>query len=453
MNKNMMIHESDFKMLFDLIAAFSDFRKDNNKANDKDPMRGMSSLAKAVSKMTLTFPVICSRGIDIETASMISKAMEKNFVSMLQRMFAAYQISSDADLMSYVQKFHNNVSDKIVELDDIYGLEDIIKSLNDSTMEPMTGYEIACMMEAMRQSDYVLPTDINEISLRNFMIHEGAATLFTDEELKNRRDTREERRDSREARAELRDIEKNRRERDNQAGRARKDAVDYFAKQVPDSEYKKANELMPTNMIVNFTVKDNKGKKLDEFKSGVVGIKAKLYPVASDDVVKHIAERNASNNWLTNLFRASTKEISFMKDFVFALDKAKTDAMSMSTRNPTSDKMWKVLERRATVSKLNKAMKSNNSAAAISTLVISQEEVEYLRKYHSVDVERLAVVRGLLDTLNLIAVVIVDETLEVAKFCFDDGENMWETISFNHLQRETSNGEYKKVINMMTKAR
>ena len=146
-------------------------------------------------------------------------------------------------------------------------------------------------------------------------------------------------------------------------------------------------------------------------------------------------------------------EISFFKDFLFAIDKAKIDAMSLSTRKSSSDKMWKVLERRATSSKFKRAFKQNNNMAAITSLVISQDEVEYMRKNYNVDIERLGTIVSLFSSLNLICIVIVDESLEVAKFIFDEQDPSWETISFNHLERESNDNTYKKVVNLMTKMR
>ena len=232
-----------------------------------------------------------------------------------------------------------------------------------------------------------------------------------------------------------------------------------FKNQVLDSDYKKANELMPTSLVVNFKAykdTDDEGNKLSapivhDYTNAIVGVKAKLYPVGSDDIVTHIADKAQSKNWLTNFFRATTRETSFMKDFVLAIDKAKIDAMSLSTRKSTSDKMWKVLERRATVSRLKRAMRDNNSSAAITTLVVSQEEVEYLRKNNLADLERVSTVLGLFDSLNLMCICIVDESLEVAKFIYDEEDPTWETISFTHLERESSDNTYKRVVNLMTK--
>lgn len=465
MNNCKVIHESQLGAIMDMIAALKDL-KDADVANQqkKKPLSGMTSLSKATSNMTLVFPVICSRGISIENASMVSKAVEKNAVSMLQKLLSAYNISTESDLISYIQQFHRNISTKSVDLDDIFRIA-------DGADAALTKHEAMMIQEDMKNLDYYLPDPISEHALTSFVVHEGKAEpVITRDERRRDYDENRERqlkkdREHDEDRARQRDRDdRNQREHDEDrefdkytrqnnarkdSARLDKDRVDYFNKQVVDSEFKKANELMPTTMAVNFTVITSDGQKIDRYESALVGVKAKLYPVGSEDIVSHVAEKTTDRNWLTNLFRASTRETSFLKDFVLALDKAKIDAMS--TRNSSSDRMWKVLERRATCSRLNRILRTNNAASAITTLCVSQEEVEYLRKYHNIDMERTAVIAGLFDSLNLMCVCIVDETLEVAKFIFDEAEPMWETISFTHLEREASDGAYKKVINLMTK--
>lgn len=455
MNNCKVIHESQLGAILDMISAFKDLNDKDVK--DKRPMSGKSSLAKATSNMTLVFPVICSRGVSIENASMVSKAVEKNAVSMLQKLLSAYNISTETDLLSYIQQFHKNISTKSVDLDDIF-------RLTEGADEPLTRQEEMAIREDMKNLDYYLPSSISESALTRFTVHEGAVDdndhIYDITKAERRRDYEENRdrqkkkdREHDEDRARNRDREdyENRNSVHKDIARLNKDRTEYFNKQTLDSDFKKANELMPTNMAVNFTVITSDGQKIDRYESAVIGVKAKLYPVSSDDVVKHVADKTTDRNWLTNLFRASTRETSFLKDFILALDKAKIDAMSMSTRNSSSDRMWKVLERRATCSRLNRILRTNNAASAITTLCVSQEEVEYLRKYHNIDMERTAVIAGLFDSLNLMCVCIVDETLEVAKFIFDEADPMWETISFTHLEREASDGAYKKVVNLMTK--
>ena len=215
---------------------------------------------------------------------------------------------------------------------------------------------------------------------------------------------------------------------------------------------------MPTMLAVNFKVKtDNAG--LQDYGNAVIGVKAKLYPISSNDIVSHVIDKVTGNaNWLVNILKVITREISvssFVKDFVLAIDKAKMDAATHSSRHSSgASKMWGVLERRAVRSKTNRMMRNSNSAAAaITTLCISQEEVEYIKKNSSptVDLESLSVVKGLFESYNLICICIVDEALEVAKFVFDTNDPTWEVIPFTHLERESSDNTYKRVVNLIAK--
>lgn len=522
MNKHMMIHESALGQLLDFIDVFKKIaekhgddyeagRKALNDYNKKKPMFGASSIAKATSDLTLVFPVICSRGISIENSSMVTKALEKNFTTMLQQLIAASNISSHRDVRSFIKDFHGNMDNTVINLDDIIRMTESVAEISATDRRSI--------MEDMKNIDFHLPDAISETALTGYTIYEGKAEEDKNNKNRSRRNTSNNRginntydflgdlNDSRSydnsttnnytapvsfdssdnssrtysyngpmnfdsSRNTTNNNSKNYNgpvtniygpdpnSPEERAARGaknmhdyRKGSSEYFKNQVLDTDFKKANELMPTVMVVNFKVESDDGK-FQEYGEGLIGVKAKLYPIASDDVIRHIADTSSNRNWLTNFFRATTREISFVKDFVLALDKAKLDAMSFSVRgNNTSDRMWKVLERRALNSHVNRSMRvsNNSSAAAITTLCISQEEVEYLRKHHSLDLERIAVVRGLFESLNLICICIVDETLEVVKFIYDTNDPSWETVSFTHLERESSDNTYKRVVNLMTK--
>lgn len=447
------IHESVIKDIMDLWDGIKDVKakvKDEKKLSSKHPMGMSSSIAKLSSNLTLVFPVICSRGVSIDKAGMISKAVEKNAVSMLQRLFSVWQVvdhDGPKDFQQFIAQFHSNLSTRVATLDDVFDLSSRVgdwaaekgyidkswkqESVNMASLE----YEYTrAVKEDMKNLDFVLPSSINESSLNQYVVKEGAVKIRSTVRGSDTRAPEAPKKD--EVGLHFRDP---------------KSSTDYFKDQIPDAEYKKANELMPTPMVVNMRYKDKEGK-VGDIVSAMLAVKAKLYPVGSEDIVKHVADKSKDNNWITNFFRATTREISFMKDLVLAIDKAKIDAMSLSDRQSSSDKMWKVLERRATVSRLKKAMRANN-AAAITTLCMSQEEVEVLRKEHGVDIERVSTALGLFESYNLMCICIVDESLEVAKFIFDEKEPSWETISFTHLERESSDNTYKRVVNLMTKMR
>ena len=201
-------------------------------------------------------------------------------------------------------------------------------------------------------------------------------------------------------------------------------------------------------MYVNFvTVTDD--SKYPIASTMVIGIKAKLYAVDSEDIMNRIKVKRNDRNLTLNLVRATTREISFFRDFLFAIDRAKIDALSQSNRG-SSNKIWKVLERRALKSKIRRRLFMTNDATAISTLVVSQEDVEYLRKTEYINVEDPRVIRPILDAYNLMGFVIVDESLEIAKFIYDTGEDIYEILTFDNLERESKDNS-KKIINLMSK--
>jgi hypothetical protein len=228
-----------------------------------------------------------------------------------------------------------------------------------------------------------------------------------------------------------------------------KNWAEYFNKQILPSDIKKANELMPTTMVINFVTPGEEGGDAIATHA-VIGVKAKMYPVASTDIIDRIKAKNKDNNGFNNFIRATTSEISFWKDFVFAVDKAKLDALS-SSRRGSSSPIWKLLERRALKSRIRRNFRMPNDATAITTLVLSQPEVEWLKKEENIDMMNPYTARSLMESFNLMGISIVDESIEVARFVFDTGDDDYESLTFSALEREASDSTYKKVVNLMTK--
>ena len=227
-------------------------------------------------------------------------------------------------------------------------------------------------------------------------------------------------------------------------------SADIAKNRLVDQDVKKANELVPTLMHVNFVSVDDKSK-YPISTSLVVGVKAKLYAIDGVDIMDRLKVKHNDKNLLLNLIKASTREISFFKDFILAIDKAKIDAISQSRRG-SSSKMWKVLERRATKSKIRRFLSMKNDATAITTVCITQDEAEFLKKTEYIDIENSKTIRPIMDAYNMMGFVIADESLEVCKFMFDTGDDQWEMLTFNNLEKEQKDNT-KKIINLMSKMR
>ena len=237
-------------------------------------------------------------------------------------------------------------------------------------------------------------------------------------------------------------------ENDKQYAEYLKNMGEYHNKVVLNTEYKKANELQPTMMVVNFMRhSDETG---DSINTAVIGIKAKIYPVSSADICNRISGKLDDKNVLTNFVRATTNEIAFFRDFLFAIDNAKMDALSYG-KNATSNKLWKVLERRSIKSKFRRSLKMYNDATAITTLVLSENDAEYLKKVHNVDILNVNKARKILDAYNFMCICVLNQSTEVASILYDTGDDTYEMIPFSGLEREASDNSYKKMVNLLSK--
>lgn len=445
MNQCQQLHETIVRDIIDVMDDVKDFDQIEWIRNRNN----VGSIAKRTSNLVLVFPVICSTSISMKTASIITKAIERKCVSLLQILFSSMQLTSVDNMYDYLRQFHTNLDLRSgLTLDDFMGIMD--KMVDEGAIE-ITDMELyQAVKEDMHNINYYLSTELNPTSINDYRMRKdiyGESHIIKEA---NDADKLFGKYSKDMQNIINKGIDNNIKKRNKEIYDNNKDAtkqVDYFRYQLSTGEVNKANELMPTTMMVNFTTKDDKGSYYTT--TGVVGVKAKLYPVDAMDICNRISSKYKDSNSLFNLVRASTREISFFKDLAFAIDKARIDAVNMA-RESNNAKMFKVLERRAQRNRFSSLLKKND-ASPITSLVVSQEEVEYLKKYHSVDMEKSYVTRSILENYNLMDIVIADESLEVAKFLFDDGDGVFEALTFDSLEKEAKDSSYKKVVNLMSK--
>jgi len=122
MNKYRGLHETVVKELIDLIDLFKNTDAEEILDSTKRSKFASTSIAKIASNMTLVFPVLCSDNLTIDTAMMISKAIERKAVVMLQILFSACQISDAKDVEDFIGRFHSNI-----KLGDKFTVDDFIR--------------------------------------------------------------------------------------------------------------------------------------------------------------------------------------------------------------------------------------------------------------------------------------------------------------------------------------
>lgn len=417
-NECKALHETFVKELIDLIDTIRDTNIEEILDSKNRSKYSKTSLAKLTDNLVCVFPVMVSSSMSIDTAIMVMKAIERKAAVMLQLLFSAYQLQDSENLVDVLAQFHSNI-----KLNDKMDVDDVISVMDRITEGAGVKVDynaLKAIREDMRNIQFYFEENVNPHSLNDISIGRDPYNRSTIVEGFDR----------------------------NCRGNFGARSVNDVSKSFAANDIKKANELMPTTLAVNFYAGDTENHVLIE--GAVIGVKARLIPVASNDIVNHVISKIEDKNWLLQLLRATTRETSFAKDFLFAIDKAKIDALSHS-RQGSSNPMWKVLERRAMGSKLKRLLGSNNSYMAITTLCVSQEDVDYVKKEYNIDIEDPSNISPLFTNYNLMCVCIVDEALEVAKFMFDTGDGNWENYSFSSLEREDKDNTYKKVVNLMTK--
>lgn len=429
---NRIVHETALRDIINVISTMGEYKKPSKK-NDKV---AFTSLTRNANNLVLTFPALCTKGISIETASMISKAIEKNCVTLLQMLFASIQITSNKSVEDYISQFHTNISlgDRVT-VDDFISLSSAVSGIKEGVdAGEIKVIDKKLFEESMKEINNIANVGLNEYSLSDIKCYKtaygidsvlesySASKIFTESDRGRN----------------MRDI--------------RKDAEDFKVKDYMSSQdIKKANELTPTKVLINFIYKPDDNSPGTDVKNAIIGVKCKLYPVDSMELIERISSKYEDTNWLKNLIRASTGEISMLRDFILGLDRAKIDAINSNKRG-SSAKMFRVLERRANIYRLGKHKVNKADSSPITTLIVSQDEVEYLKKDYDIDLENRSIALKLMEEYNFMGIVIVDESAEAASFLWDSGNDAnYETLSFRTLERESNDKNYRKVINLMTK--
>ena len=226
--------------------------------------------------------------------------------------------------------------------------------------------------------------------------------------------------------------------------------MEFFQKQLLDNDVKKCNELVPSLIIIRYNNVDatafTKAAVEQQF---IAGVKAWMYPESSGNIINKVSDVFSKNKGKLGWIKATTGEINFMKDFLLGIGKAKIEAKQDAYERVSP--IWKHLKYRSNKSVLNRLIKNKpNDAGAITTLVLSSEEVDYMKKEMDINLTDIRTAQKLMEAYNFMGIVIVDENFEVARFLFD-GAAYYEDIAFSSLEREDKDSSYKKVVNLISK--
>lgn len=208
-----------------------------------------------------------------------------------------------------------------------------------------------------------------------------------------------------------------------------------------DNDVKKANELMPTLLHLKTFFKDsNNSLNAVDY---MIGVKVVVHTVNSNVMIDNLVKGLKRGKAFFNVMKLTTGEMSFFKDFVFAVSRIKDDVTSKFKGNP----WFNSLIRRRKYSRILKAVNLKSQLVPNTTIVISMDEVEQIKIEHNIDVMNVDTVYEIMNQLFLLGFVVVDSSIQTAHFLFD-GQKHFQEYSYNALERENSNSA-KEVQNIM----
>ena len=208
---------------------------------------------------------------------------------------------------------------------------------------------------------------------------------------------------------------------------------------ITDNDAKKANELVPTMLHIRLKM-INKGKENADvgYVDFMLGIKAHLHPVKHQEMMTNLLQGLKNKGKFFNFIRWTTGEISFFKDFLFGIKDIKRD---VADRSKGTDAFWLTTKRRRALSKINDKIFAKRIMPN-STIVVSMDEVNYIKSEYGYDLLNENVAYKLIDEYFLLGFVVVDSATQVIHFLFE-GKTSYETISFDGLERENANDSRK----------
>lgn len=371
-------------------------------------VKAYDSLSKKAKEGILQFPVITTRSLDMETTSLVAKALERQYSSLVQVVMSMNCTTLMSDMRGvpdFIRQFHQNMDARKLDGITTWKPGGILESieydieqfegyqLQSIVLESTTGKVLAdhkakltTVMESFREdilNNKYIPT---EPGVAPKKVIKGYNTILREADSVN-------------------------------------------AVLLKDSDVKKANELVPTTLQLKLNIQDKTGKIVgtQEF---IIGVKATLHAVSSEEMIANVGGMNRGK--MFNFIRWTTGEIEFVKDLLFNIDQIKTDVVN---RSQGSSKWWLALKKRAAYANMKKKLLMKGQILPNATIVMSMEEVESLKYEKGLDLMDVSNASKLMSEFFLLGFVIVDNSSQICHFLFD-GSQDYDSISFTGLERE-----------------
>lgn len=200
-----------------------------------------------------------------------------------------------------------------------------------------------------------------------------------------------------------------------------------------DRDVKKTNDMVPYGIQVRLIAINDK-KEFVQYIDFIVGVKAILHPVSSEDMIENIVRALQNKSVSFKFIRWTTGEISLVKDIILNLNDIKTDAMNkQSNKSPFFGKLKRLKDRKIGIRNLTVP----HALIPNTTFVLTSYEVDYLKNHYGIDLTKVSIAKKLMDSLFLMGIVLLDEGSGTVSIIYDE-DDMYQTYALETLERDNA---------------
>ena len=387
------------------------------------------SVARGAKDATFQFGCLMAESAPVNMAHVTTKTLDQVYASFTQTWLSVnsmFDITIDPTPLSYLKKLHQNFKLEGYEEGE-ESMESVMNKIYDGThrlyMNPEKTYGILFNVtdrtstEMMESHKEQLSEFMSEFNLEPLEVMEADDEVNPEYQF---------------GKAVLQgEIEKNRLDKQNR--RLDQSNEGMAPKLLNDREVKRANDMMPYGIQVRLIAVNDK-KEFVQYIDFIVGVKTILHPVSSDDMIENIARAVQNRSTFFKFLRWTTGEISLVKDIILNLNEIKTDVASRSRQNNSSpffNTLKRLKNRRIGVSNLTVP----HALIPNTTIVITSYEADYLKNNLAIDVRNEVTVKKLIDSLFLMAFIILDEGTNTISVLYD-GDDSFQTYALETLEKE-----------------
>ena len=402
---------------------------------------------------TLQFACLTTDSIDIDTANVLARSLERMYGSFVQTVLSlnsTIDISKDRGPTDFLKRFHNNIrameSVSVESEDDCGWYIDQVRKGQCEIFYNESANLLVVFNTADKATKKLLDhnREMMENSLGCFDVtpipNVGNSVFYEADEAND---------------AELYSALTKSALRPNAAkytaaDLSKSDVKESIPKMMNDMDVKKSNDFQPYSMSVKLMAVNDR-QEFVQFMTFVVGIKVILHPIHSDEMIPNIVRAISNQGRFFNFIRWTTGEKSFFADLMLNINDVKLDA---ANRSKGASAWWQTLKRMKERKNAYNAFFNKSKLIPNATMVLSRFEVDYIKNHYGYNLDDEKIAKKLIGALFLMGFIIVDDANQSIKILFADAAPTYQYYALSTLNREvqaSSDKLGKEIVRMIGK--